>query len=166
MSDADNMYTPPQVLSRNDIPAGVQNYLNGEDLLSKTQALRLSTVDADGWPKAALLTAGDVLALPDGRIRFAIFAASGTTANLVRDGRLTLSMALDGGMCSLRLRARKCGQDMPELSLAFFEAEIERVRLHKASYADVTGGISFALHEPTAVLERWNREIAALRAIS
>jgi hypothetical protein len=55
---------------------------------------------------------------------------------------------------------------MPELSLAFFEAEIERVRLHKASYADVTGGFSFALHEPTAVLERWNREIAALRAIS
>jgi len=75
-------------------------------------------------------------------------------------------MAFDGGMCSLRLRARKCGQDMPELSFAFFEADIERVRLHKASYADVTGGISFALHEPTAVLERWNREIAALRAIS
>jgi hypothetical protein len=61
MSDAENMYAPPRVLSANDIPTGVLNYLNGENLLSKTQALRLSTVDPDGWPKAALLSAGDVL---------------------------------------------------------------------------------------------------------
>src|SRR5436309_13005245 len=110
MSTAEKVYAPPRVLSANEIPAGVLNYLNGEDLLSKTQALRLSTVDADGWPRAALLGAGDVLALPTGRLRFAIYANSGTTANLVRDGRLTLSMALDGSMCSLRVRARKCGQ--------------------------------------------------------
>ena len=160
------MYAPPRVLSGNDIPVGVLHYLNGEDLLSKTQALRLSTVDADGWPKAALLSPGDVLALPNGRLRLAIFAGSGTAANLLRDGRLTLSMSLDGGMCSLRMRARKCSQDMPELSLAFFEAEVERVRMHIAPYADVTSGISFTLHEPTAVLERWDREIAALRAVS
>jgi hypothetical protein len=115
MSNADNVYTPPSVISGNDIPAGVLNYLNGEDLLSKTQALRLTTVDADGWPKAALLSAGDVLALPNRRLRFAIFAGSGTAANLLRDGRLTLSMSLDGGMCSLRMRARKCGQGADHL---------------------------------------------------
>jgi hypothetical protein len=166
MSTAEKVYAPPRVLSANEIPAGVLNYLNGEDLLSKTQALRLSTVDADGWPKAALLSAGDVLALPNGRIRLAIFANSGTAANLERDGRLILGMALDGGMCSLRMRARKCSQGMPELSLAFFEAEVERVRMHVAPYADVTSGISFTLHEPAAVLERWNREIAALLAAS
>jgi hypothetical protein len=67
MSTAENVYAPTRVLSANDIPAGVLNYLNGEDLLSKTQALRLTTVDADGWPKAALLTPDDVLALPNGR---------------------------------------------------------------------------------------------------
>jgi hypothetical protein len=95
MSDAENIYAPPRVLSANGIPTGVLNYLNGEDLLSKTRALRLSTVDPDGWPKAALISAGDVLALPNGHLRLAIFAGSGTAANLVRDGRLTLSMALD-----------------------------------------------------------------------
>jgi len=166
MSNAENVYTPPHVLSGSDIPASVLNYLNGEDLLSKTQALRLSTVDADGWPKAALLSAGDVLALPNGCLRLAIFASSGTAINLERDGRLTLSLALDGGMCSLRLRTRKCRQGMPEFSLAFFEAEIERVRMHRAPYADVTGGISFALHEPSAVLNRWQRQITALKAVS
>jgi hypothetical protein len=55
---------------------------------------------------------------------------------------------------------------MPELSLSLFEAEAERVRVHVAPYADVTGGITFTLHEPTAVLDRWQRQIAALRAAS
>jgi hypothetical protein len=85
---------------------------------------------------------------------------------LVRDGRLTLSMSLDEGMCELRMRARKCGQGPQELPLAFLEAEVERVRMHVAAYADVTSGISFALHEPSAVLARWQRQLAALRALS
>ncbi|MBV9673075.1 MAG: pyridoxamine 5'-phosphate oxidase family protein [Verrucomicrobia bacterium] len=166
MSSVENVYTHSDVLPEDDILAGVLNYLNGEELLSKTQALCLSTVDAEGWPKAALLSAGEILALPNGHLRIALFASSDTVANLERDGRLTLSLAHNGGMCSLRLRARKCRQGMPELSLAFFEAEIERVRLHRAPYADVTGGISFALHEPSAVLNRWRRQIEALRAVS
>jgi hypothetical protein len=149
MSSAEHVYTPPRVLSGNDIPAGVLDYLNGEDLLSKTQALRLSTVDPDGWPKAAPLSAGDVVALPNGRLRFAIFAGSGTAANLVRDGRLTLSMALGGGMCSLHMRARKCSQDMHELALAFFEAEMERVRMHVAPYAvQASGRVSLSARCP------------------
>jgi hypothetical protein len=69
-------------------------------------------------------------------------------------------------MCSLRMRARKCSQGLPELSLAFFEAEVERVRMHVAPYASVTSGITFTVHEPAAVLRRWDREIAALRAVS
>jgi hypothetical protein len=166
MSNIGHVYTPPRMIPADEIPAGVLSFLNGEDLLSKTQALRLSTVDAEGWPKAALLSAGDVLALPNGRLRFAIFPNSGTAANLVRDGRLTLSMSLDGGMCELRMRARKCGQGTQEVPLAFFEAEVEQVRGHLAPYADVTSGVSFAVREPAAVLDRWQRQIAALRAIS
>jgi hypothetical protein len=166
MSTTEHVYTPPRMIPAHEIPAGVLSFLNGEDLLSKTQALRLSTVDPEGWPHAALLSAGDVLALPNGRLRFAIFPNSGTAANLVRDGRLTLSMSLDSGMCELRMRARKCDQGPQEVPLAFFEAEVERVRMHVAPYADVTSGISFALHEPSAVLARWQRQIAALRALS
>ena len=54
----------------------VARYLDGTELLTKTQALRLSTVDADGWPHAALLSAGDMVMMPSGRIRFAIFPQS------------------------------------------------------------------------------------------
>jgi hypothetical protein len=63
MNQAGHIYTPPREHSAKAIPAALVNYLNGENLLAKTQALRLSTVDADGWPHAALLSAGDVLLL-------------------------------------------------------------------------------------------------------
>ena len=148
------------------LPASVQSFFNGEDLESKTQVIRLTTIDAEGWPQAALLTAGDVLVLPDGRLRFAIPMNSGTAANLARDNRFTFGFAIDGGMCSIRLRARKCGEGTQEMPLAFFEAEVERVRMHFAPGADVVSGITFTLREPSAVVDRWQRQIAALRAVS
>ena len=132
MNNREHVCALPRVIPASDIPTGVRSFLNGQNLLSKTQALCLSTVDAEGWPHTALLSAGDVLALPSGRLRFAIFAGSGTAANLVRDGRLTLSMSLDGGMCELRMRVRTSGQGTQEVPLAFFEAEVERVRMHVA----------------------------------
>ena len=47
--------------------------------------------------------------------------------------------------------------------LAFFEASVEETRIHKAPYADVTSGVTFALHKPNEVLLRWRRQIAAVR---
>jgi len=146
------------------VPAHVARYLDGTDLLAKTQALRLSTVDAAGWPHASLLSAGDMLAMPSGRIRFVIFPQSATAANLARDGRVTLTLSLGGGMCELRLRARRVANLSSEVPLACFEAELEAARVHVAAYAAVTSGITFELHEPQAVLPRWQRQIAALRA--
>jgi hypothetical protein len=83
-----------------------------------------------------------------------------------RKGRLALTLSLDGGMHELRMRARPLASPNPDLPLAFFEATLESVRFHKAPYATVTSGVSFALHEPDAVLPRWQRQIAALRAAS
>ena len=56
MKEADHSYKGPTTSC--EIPDGVARYLDGTDLLTKTQALRLSTVDPDGWPHAALLSAG------------------------------------------------------------------------------------------------------------
>jgi Pyridoxamine 5'-phosphate oxidase len=163
MNEAEHTYVPPSVTGKNAVPAEVAHYLDGSDLLAKKQALRLSTVDAAGWPHASLLSAGDMVVLPSGLIRFAIFPESATAANLMRDGRLTLTLALDGGMWELRLRTRQLAHSMPEVPLTMFEAEVVTTRVHVAPYATVTSGITFALHEPQAVLPRWQRQIAALR---
>ena len=162
MKEAEHTYKVPT--TSRDIPDGVARYLDGTDLLTKTQALRLSTVDAEGWPHAALLSAGDMVVIPPRRIRIALFPQSGMTANLEREGRLTISLSLDGGVCEMRLRSRRLPHSSAEVPLVFFEAEVEAVRQHTAPYADVTGGITFSLHEPHAVLPRWQRQITALRA--
>ena len=162
MKEAAHTYVPPRIEAAP--PPPVAHYLDGTNLLQKTQALRLSTLDPDGWPHAALLSAGDMLILPSGRLRFVIFPKSTTTANLMRDGRLTVSLALDEGIWDMRLKARRLAHTSPDVPLAFFEAELESARLHRAPYAAVTSGIIFALHEPDAVLPRWRRQIAAMRA--
>ncbi len=85
MSGTEDAYIPPHVTTGKTVPPEVARYLDGTDLLAKTQALRLSTVDAAGWPHAALLSAGDMVNVPPGRIRFALFPQSTMTANLVRE---------------------------------------------------------------------------------
>jgi hypothetical protein len=162
MKEAAHTYVPPRIEAAP--PPPVAHYLDGTNLLQKTQALRLSTIDPDGWPHASLLSAGDMLILPSGRLRFVIFPDSTTTANLMRDGRLTVTLALDGGIWEMRLKARRLAHTSPDVPLTFFEAELESARLHRAPYAAVTSGITFALHEPDAVLPRWQRQIAAMRA--
>jgi hypothetical protein len=67
-------------------------------------------------------------------------------------------------MCEVRLRAKRLMKTSPDVSLALFEAEVQQVRMHVAPYADVTSGVTFALHKPQTVLARWQRQIAALRS--
>lgn len=166
MREAEHTYKPlPHVASRT-MPAAVAGYLDGSDLLKKTQAPRLSTIDAAGWPHAALLSAGDMVALPSERIRSALFPQSTTAKNLTRDGRLTLTLSLDGGMCEPRLRARELANSSPDVPLAFFEAEVDAMRTHVAPYAKVTNGITFALNEPDAVLPRWMAASLASLAVT
>jgi hypothetical protein len=166
MNALNHNYQPADVISLAEISAGVESFFNGEDLLAKTQAIRLSTVDADGWSRVSLLSVGEILFRPGEGFRFCVFQQSGTAANLARDGRLTISMALDGGMWELRLRATLCDSEAAEDSLAFFKARIDSARLHAAPYADVTSGVTFSLHKPSAVLPRWQKQITALRALS
>jgi len=166
MNAVNHNYKPALVISPTEISAGVESFFNGEDLLSKMQAIPLSTVDADGWSRVSLLSVGEIVFRPDEGFRFCIFQQSGTACNLVRDGRATLSMVLEGGLWEVRLRATACDRDVAEGSLAFFKAKIDSARLHAAPYAEVTSGVTFSLHEPSAVLPRWQKQIATARAHS
>jgi hypothetical protein len=163
MSDVAHMYRPPAVAPENEIPSEVVEYLDGTNLLSKTQAVRVSTVDEQGWPHASLLSAGDMLAIPPARIRFVIFTESVTTRNLVRDGRVTATVSFKGGMWELRFGARRLTGPSLDSSLACFEAKLQTARFHAVTYVAVTSGVTFVPNEPEAVLSRWERQIRALR---
>jgi hypothetical protein len=98
MKEAEHAYQAPKTTSR--IPDGLADYLDGTGLLSKTQALRLSTLSADGWTHAALLSAGDMVVMPSGRLRFALFPQSNMVSNLEREGRLPCRFHSTGGCAS------------------------------------------------------------------
>jgi hypothetical protein len=166
MNAVSHNYKPAPVISSSEISAGVASFFNGEDLLAKTEAIPLSTVDADGWSRVSLLSVGEIVFRPDEGFRLCVFRQSHTAANLVRDGRATLSMAFDGGIWDVRLRATAFERDVAEGPLAFFKATIDSAHLHAAPYAEVTSGVTFSLHDPSAVLQRWKKQITTARALS
>jgi len=163
MSDSDQIYQPPTWIATSFMPDEIRDFLNGDDLERKlSQAVRISTVSEDGWPHAAMLSAGEMLALDAFEVAMLLYDGSNTSRNLARDGRLTLTLPLDHGLCEMRLRAiakKRQGRHR------CFTALVEDVRQHQSRYADVVSGVTFRLHDPTSVLARWSRQIETLRGL-
>jgi len=147
-------------------PRGVTALLNGDALAGKVGAVvQLATVGAEGWTHLAMLSVGEILITGPSTLRLLLWLRAGSTANLRRDGRLTLSMVENGVPYDMRLQARA----LPPVEVpgsvepfAAFEAQLLAVKQHHAPYATVTSGITYRLHEPEAVVDRWTRQIAAL----
>jgi hypothetical protein len=163
MSDFDEIYEPSKRIATSFMPEEILEFLNGDDLDRKlSQAVRISTVSEDGWPHAAMLSAGEMLALDASEIAMLLYEGSNTSRNLARDGRLTLTLPLDHGLCEIRLRAT---EKKLEGRHRYFTAFAEDVRQHQSPYADIVSGVTFRLHDPTAVLARWSRQIEMLRGL-
>ncbi len=164
MSDANDIYHPPEHISNTALPDELVDFLDGENLDRKiSQAIGLSTVDERGWPHAAMLSAGDMTALDHSRIGIVLYAESTTSKNLARDGRLTLTFRHGRGLCEVRLRAIEKKADRQH---RYFIATVKDVREHLAHYADVLSGVTFRLHDPASVIKRWNSQITSLHKLS
>jgi hypothetical protein len=163
MSGYDDIYQPPTRIATSFMPAEILDFLNGKDFDQKlTDAARISTISEDGWPHAAMLSAGEMLALNASELAMLLYEGSNTSRNLARDGRLTLTLPLDHGLCEMRLRATEKKQVGRH---RYFTSVVEDVRHHRSRYADVVSGVTFRLHDPTAVLARWSRQIEILQGL-
>lgn len=149
------------------LPTALVREFDGDHLEARlADAVRLSTVSEDGWPHGAQLSAGEILAVNATTLLIAVWPQSSTTANLVRDARLTLSLVHDGALLEIRARAHAVAQRQTALELSVFRVEIESVTEHRAKYAEVLSGVTFRLFEPDHVLARWREQIAMLRAFA
>jgi hypothetical protein len=163
VSDFDQIYQPSRRMATSFMPAEIFDFLNGDDLDRKlSQAIRISTVSEDGWPHAAMLSAGEMLALDASEVAMLLYEGSNTSKNLAFDGRLTITLPRDRGLCEMRLRAAAKKQEGRH---RLFTASVEDVRQHRSHYAEVVSGVTFRLHDPTAVLARWSRQIEMLRGL-
>ncbi|GLR10972.1 pyridoxamine 5-phosphate oxidase [Mixta theicola] len=164
MESESEVYTRPEPIV--ELPEAVFSRLRGDiKPQAVNEAVRLSTVDADGWPHAAQLSLGEVFAVDRQTLRVALWPHSHTTENLRRDGRLSVAMAYDRGIIEMRGRAIQIAENETDLNLAVFEIDIGNIQLHRSDYADVATGVTFKLHEPEKVEARWQHQRHALSSL-
>ncbi|WP_344232753.1 hypothetical protein [Kribbella hippodromi] len=143
----------------NELPSSVLSLLrDSRPSPFAGQAFVLVSTDADGWPRQAMLSLGEVVALSTRRLGLAVWASSDTASNLSRRGRGVLTFVHGGAAYSVRLTALR-GRDVPieGFALATFGAVVEEVRCDVAPYAELVSGVSFRLREPEVALRRWIR---------
>src|SRR6202049_4655439 len=161
-SHSDQIYQPPTWIATSFMPDEIRDFLNGDDLERKlSQAVRISTVSEDGWPHAAMLSAGEMLALDAFEVAMLLYDGSNTSRNLARGGRLTLPLPLDHGLCEMRLRdSEETARATPLLHCVGGGCAAASVPLCRCRF-----GVTFRLHDPTSVLARWSRQIETLRGL-
>jgi hypothetical protein len=152
----------------NQLPPPVLSLLDGRDVAGKVGfAILLSTVDPRGHPHFALLSVGEVLAREPGALRLALYDNSSTTANLRRDGRLSLALAHGGLAYYVKGTAAERPGPLPDLpGQAVFDVAVDEVLEDGEPIAQVTSGFSLTLaHDPARIIAHWERGIAALAAL-
>lgn len=149
------------------LPSALLTLLDGSLPEShRHQAIRLSSVGENGWPYAAQLSLGEIIASSPNELLFAIWPESTTTRNLKRDGRITLALVLNDAVVEIQALAEPRPETLTDLKLAVFSAEIKQVIAHRAPYATVTSGLTFSLNDEAAALARWREQITALKALA
>jgi hypothetical protein len=146
------------------LPDPFRDALSGGDLGSQVgRTYILLTADERGDVSIALLSAGEVLAIDDRRLRIALWPGTTTTRNLQRSGRGTLASIEHEGTYYVRLDARR-SSDVQAASMnhATFDAHVIEVLLDDVTYATIASGIRFDLKDPEVVLSRWQSTVDAL----
>ena len=150
-----------------ELPPAILRLLDGADLeRAAGLTVLLLTVDQAGWPRVAMLSAGEVLAVAPRQIRLALWPDGTSAANLARAGRATLALVHAGAGWYVRCTGRhEADLRLPgDRRLASFALAVEEVLEDVVPYAELTSGIAFRLAEPGQTLTAWRAVVDAMRA--
>ena len=128
--------------------------------------LALLTVQPDGWPHVAYLGPGELIARSGSELSLATWAGSRSTAAAVRTGKVTLQTAIDGVPVLVRLAVReRTTTEIGGRQLCLLDGEAIDSITDGVSYAALTSGTTFTVHDPAAALARWEQIRTALRGV-
>ncbi|MGQ8924259.1 pyridoxamine 5'-phosphate oxidase family protein [Bacillus halotolerans] len=139
--------------------------LDGERLKEKQhEAFVLQTVSEDGWPHAAMISAGEIIALNRTDIRIALWKNTETAGNILRTGQAQLTAWWKGAAHYVKLQC----EPLPPLNGAVYDRErfacrIASAKEDVAKYADITSGVRIQLHNAEEVLNRWEVTLEELK---
>ena len=143
-------------------------FLDGRDLVTRTGFVaELWTTDADGWPRGAMLSIGEMLATSPHEVRLALWHDSHTTRNVERDGRAVLAFVLDEAAFRVRLDCRPAGAITvaERQSQTGFVASVVDVRRDVVNYAVLETGVWFRPNDAQPMWVAWRATLDALRAL-
>src|SRR4051812_21454579 len=125
----------PEDLTR--LPPELAAALSGEGFRRRRRlVVLLATTDADGFPRIALLTMGEVRASSDTRLAIAVRARSRTAVNLVRRATATVLYLSRGLTASVQARAGRGRVCQADPLRRLFPLRVERVRIDRPSPAE------------------------------
>jgi hypothetical protein len=144
----------------------VAQRLDGGDLAGGTGfTISLITIDPSGFPRVALLSVGEVLAIDERRLALALWPGSTTAAALTDSRSATLWLVADEVAYTIHVVAER-REDLPAggMAHAFFIVTVQDVLADEVSYARLTSGVVFELPDPERVISRWQSTVDAMRA--
>jgi len=156
------------VTEATELPAGLARALRGDRLDEEIgRTVLLVAPAADGWPRVATLSVGEVLAPDARRILLSLYATSRTTAAIRAAGRALLLADDDGAIVRVRLTTTEIEDAAAaEAGRVTFRGDVAAVEIDAVPYARVTHGIGFELLDPDAALARWRRQLDELAALA
>jgi hypothetical protein len=147
------------------LPASVREAFDGTALKDRVgPAYLVVTPDPDGTPRPCMLSAGEVLAVDDRTLRFALWPGSRTSENLARGVPTLFCYVVPGEVLYLRGQSRSL-EPAPGSKLERFEIAVTAIESDMHRGMPVTAGLRFepAAMEPSELAEAWERQIEALR---
>jgi flavin reductase (DIM6/NTAB) family NADH-FMN oxidoreductase RutF len=147
------------------LPREVVNALDGRDLDGKYgETYLLLTADPEGAPRPCMLSAGEMLAIDDRKIRVALWPNGHTGANLRRGAQVVICFVAPNMVLYIHGRAKELapGRD-PEIER--FEIAVSSVDSDSHEGLPVLHGIAFtsAPDVRRTMLEQWRKVLSALR---
>ena len=137
-----------------ELPPPLRAALEQADVAGFT--VEVVTTRADGWAHVALLSVGEVVTLPDHRLRLALWPGSTTAGNLGRTRRATLAAVTHGVAYRVRLEVVPLGDlHGPTGTYAVFDGRVVGLREDVVPYAVLESGIRFSLVDIEGTLARW-----------
>ncbi|MDR4432635.1 pyridoxamine 5'-phosphate oxidase family protein [Bacillus tequilensis] len=139
--------------------------LDGNRLNEKQhEAFVLQTVSEDGWPHAAMISAGEIIALSRTDIRIALWKNTATSANILRTGKAQFTAWWRGAAYYVKLQCEPLTPlNDAEYERDRFACRIVSMKEDVAKYADLTSGVHIQLHSPEEVLNRWEKTLEELK---
>lgn len=146
----------------NRLPQEVVEAFDGTELDDKVgRAYLLVTLDENGAPRPCMLSAGEILAVDDQRLRVGLWRGTSTAGNLAIGSQALLCFVAPGTVYYVSGRPRALGEAE---GVSVFEIAVERVESDSHAGMPVGETITYTVapDDRGRVMNVWRRQIAVI----